>query len=165
MLEDCEAHHVICRAMPMTTPASPWLPTRLICLGQPGDMPRMIETSKMLLEPCSAPLRYTTLSHRWREGHPLRLTTETQRQLSEGVPWHDIPKTFADAMHVTRFPAVEYIWIDSLCIIRGDTGDWERDCTRMADVYRHGYCNIEATDSYGGCFSVPRFDSVLPCGY
>ncbi|KAK4233304.1 heterokaryon incompatibility protein-domain-containing protein [Achaetomium macrosporum] len=153
MLENCEAHHEKCKVAPKMT--APWLPTRLIFLGKPGHMPRLIETPGMLLEPCSAPPRYTTLSHCWGEAHPLKLTTQNRLQLSDGIPGHDIPKTFADAMEITRSLGLEYIWIDSLCIIQDDKRDWEYECTQMADVYRHGYCNIatlEAADSRAGCF-------------
>ncbi|KAK3305013.1 heterokaryon incompatibility protein-domain-containing protein [Chaetomium strumarium] len=154
MLEDCEAHHEICKASRMAT--GPWLPTRLVFLGKPGHNPRLVEAPEMRLEPSSLPLRYTTLSHRWGKTHPLKLTMENRCQFSNGIPCQDIPKTFADAMEITRFLGLEYIWIDSLCIIQGDERDWERECARMADVYRHGYCNIaalEAADSHGGCFS------------
>jgi hypothetical protein len=139
----------------MTT--APFLPTRLVFLGKPGNNPRLIETANMRLEPSSSPpLRYTTLSYRWGKVHPLKLTTETRCQLSYGIPCQDLPKTFADAIEITRSLGLEHIWIDALCIVQDDERDWERECTRMADVYRHGYCNVaalEAEDSHGGCFS------------
>jgi hypothetical protein len=58
-------------------------------------------------------------------------------------------------METTKILGLEYLWIDSLCIVQDDSDDWQRECTQMAEVYRYGYCNIaalEATNSYGGCF-------------
>ncbi|KAK3308346.1 heterokaryon incompatibility protein-domain-containing protein [Chaetomium strumarium] len=162
MLEKCEAHHEKCQTTPPTT-TGPRLPTRLIFLGKPGEMPRLIETSEKLLVPCSPPLRYTTLSHCWGEVHPPKLTSENRRQFYNGIRGQELPKSFTDALNITRFLGIEYIWIDSLCIIQGDKEDWEHECTRMADVYRNSYCNIaalEATDSRGGCFQ--RRDLTLP---
>jgi hypothetical protein len=112
-------------------------------------MPRLVEASEVLLESCTTTLpRYTTLSHCWGTSiPPLKLTQENRCQFYDEIRQDQIPKTFSDAMTVTRLLGIEYIWIDSLCIIQGDTEDWEREVTRMADVYRHGYCNMAALDA------------------
>jgi hypothetical protein len=85
----------------------------------------------------------------------LKLTTENRFDLKKGIPPSNIPKTYMEAMETTKSLGLEYIWIDSLCIIQDDPDDWQRECTEMAEVYRHGHCNIaalEAADSHGGCF-------------
>lgn len=71
------------------------------------------------------------------------------------IPWITLPKTFRDAIEVTRNIGIKYIWIDSLCIAQDDQEDWERESSTMASVYERCYLNISATDSNdstGGCF-------------
>ncbi|KAI8941757.1 hypothetical protein NX059_002962 [Plenodomus lindquistii] len=59
----------------------------------------------------------------------------------------ELPKTFQDAVRVTRAVGIPYLWIDSICIIQyGDNkADWDREAARMKDVYSGAYCTIAAT--------------------
>jgi hypothetical protein len=69
-----------------------------------------------------------------------------------------LPKTFKDAVVITRKLRIQYLWIDSLCIIQDDQEDWEREAAKMASVYHNSEVTIAATtanDSGGGCF-VPQ---------
>lgn len=45
---------------------------------------------------------------------------------------------------------VEYIWIDSLCIIQDSEDDWRMKSARMGDVYKYASCNIAATEAKDG---------------
>ncbi|OTA99473.1 hypothetical protein M426DRAFT_49407, partial [Hypoxylon sp. CI-4A] len=100
---------------------------------------------------------YMTLSHCWGvSGEILKLTMDTyEDRLKNGFSYAELPKTFQDAIRLSRFLHIDYIWIDSLCIIQGSKEDWMRESITMADVYRHSKCNIAATASSGpmeGCF-------------
>lgn len=58
-----------------------------------------------------------------------------------------------DAVEVTRRIGVQYLWIDSLCIIQDDRNDWEDQSSRMADIYKNAYLTLAADaspDSSGG---------------
>ena len=37
--------------------------------------------------------------------------------LFDGIASRELPQTFTDAIEITRKLGVDYIWIDSLCII------------------------------------------------
>lgn len=66
----------------------------------------------------------------------------------------DLPRTFADAVKITRQFEIRYLWIDSLCIIDNEE-DWRRESASMNKVYRNSWLNIAATgfqDPNGGCF-------------
>jgi hypothetical protein len=66
-----------------------------------------------------------------------------------------LPKTFHDVVLITRFLNVQYLWIDSLCIVQDDILDWEVEAAKMASVYAGVYLTIAASgakDSNGGCF-------------
>jgi hypothetical protein len=75
--------------------------------------------------------------------------------LSLEISPQQLPKTFADAIEITRNLGVDYIWIDSLCIIQDDEDDWRRETALMEHVYGGSYLNIaaaSATSVHGGCW-------------
>jgi hypothetical protein len=50
---------------------------------------------------------------------------------------------------------VEYIWIDSFCIIQDDRLDWEEQAESMASIYQNSFITLAATtslDNESGCF-------------
>ncbi|KAG4433188.1 hypothetical protein IFR05_011323 [Cadophora sp. M221] len=64
-----------------------------------------------------------------------------------------------DAIEVAKRLGLRYLWIDSVCIIQDDEEDWERESSKMADVYQNSYITIAATcaaDSSVGMFSIAR---------
>lgn len=66
-----------------------------------------------------------------------------------------MPKTFQDAVQVTRQISVRYLWIDGLCIIQGDAGDWTQESKRMGSIYQEACLVIAAsgaTSPEDGCF-------------
>lgn len=61
-----------------------------------------------------------------------------------------LPPNFVQAIQLTRFLQVKYIWIDALCIKQGtedEGGDFHHEAHRMHHVYRNSYCNLAAADS------------------
>ncbi|KAL7623679.1 hypothetical protein AAE478_005231 [Parahypoxylon ruwenzoriense] len=80
-------------------------------------------------------------------------TTKNLSAYLECIPWSDVPATFRDAILLARRLEIQYIWIDSLCIIQDSQLDWERESSKMADIYRNSYLTIAASasrDSTGG---------------
>jgi len=57
---------------------------------------------------------YAALSHCWARLTPLTLTTSNLATLKRGIADSELPKTFRDAVSVTRSFQYRYIWIDSL---------------------------------------------------
>jgi hypothetical protein len=71
------------------------------------------------------------------------------------IPFKELTKTFKDAIHTTRFLGLQYLWIDSLCILQDDPNDWIRESFSMSDVYGGATINIAASgavDGSEGCF-------------
>jgi len=158
-VSDCVQKHEKCKH---EENSQPMLPTRLIYVGISRDQAvRVLHTEKL---PEKTP--YITLSHCWGNVHEVpvfRLITETAADLAKGVPLSGLPKTFQDAVCISRALGVQYIWIDSLCIVQDSKEDWQKESLLMGSVYRHAYCNIAATrasNSQAGCF-VERSTKVL----
>jgi hypothetical protein len=82
------------------------------------------------------------------------LLKENLSALSITIPLQQLPKIFADAMEITRKLEVDYIWIDSLCIVQDDEDDWRGETAVMEHIYGGSYLNIaasSATSVHGGC--------------
>jgi len=62
----------------------------------------------------------------------------------QGIEWSDLPPLFQDAMAITRKLGIQYLWIDSLCIIQDDDEDWNEQATQMSQVYSGSYLNLAA---------------------
>ena len=63
-------------------------------------------------------------------------------------------RNFQDAITISRKLGIQYVWIDSLCIIQGDAQDWEIEAAKMASIYNSAYLVVAATatpDGSGGC--------------
>jgi hypothetical protein len=64
--------------------------------------------------------KYCTLSHCWGGEHNYVTTRANLEKRQEAFRLEEMPKTFRDAVVVTRALGVSYIWIDSICIIQDD---------------------------------------------
>lgn len=63
---------------------------------------------------------WVALSHCWGKENTFKTTPSTLELHQHGIKWGDLPKTFQDAVLVTRALEISYLWIDSLCIIQDD---------------------------------------------
>ena len=110
------------------------LPARLIHVGASDDQ-RDLFIQNVVPDNCRVP--YVTLSHCWGspEGPcPLMLTSGNASKLSHGIPFNDLPKTFADTVEVIRELGVKYLWIDSLCINQSPTQDWRTKPAKIEGI-------------------------------
>lgn len=90
-------------------------------------------------------------------------TTNSLPRMLEGFDLQDLPQTYADAIAVTRRLGIQYLWIDSFCIIQDDRGDWTIESQKMGDIYEKAYVNIAATGAKDGStgFLDPQRDSIV----
>jgi hypothetical protein len=106
--------------------------------------------------------RYAALSHCWGGRIAAQTTSATHAAFKEQIPWNQLPKTFQDAITFTRNLGLQYIWIDSLCIIQDSRSDWHRESAKMKQVYQGAYITLAATaskNSHSGCFETAAFKS------
>lgn len=151
-IEQCEEQHAICRE-----PSVSQLPTRVIDVVSDTQDPHLFIPSN------GEKARYATLSHCWGKARPLTLTRETLDQYYSGIPFISMPKTFQEAITITRALDIRYLWIDSVCIVQDDKEDWEMESSRMAHIYWNSYLTIaadKAKDSHDGIFH-PDSEKVL----
>ncbi|EEY19276.1 conserved hypothetical protein [Verticillium alfalfae VaMs.102] len=137
LLHECEEEHPACSQV------TGELPRRLLHVG-PAARPDLRVTASF---PEDA--RYIALSHCWGPDAPLTTTWATLTQREEGIEWKDLPRTFQDAITVARQLDVEYMWIDSLCIIQDDEDDWAVESLKMGFIYERAYLTVAAATAAG----------------
>ncbi|KAK3364013.1 heterokaryon incompatibility protein-domain-containing protein [Lasiosphaeria hispida] len=137
-LSDCIETHIDCR-LPTTPPE---LPTRILDLGSPTLRLRITNGE------CG---QYAALSHCWGPIQPdgSRTLLANIDVYKERIAYEALPKTFQDAIQVSRALGYKFLWIDSLCIIQDDQADWVRESSSMALVYGKAHLVIAASSSSG----------------
>jgi hypothetical protein len=121
---------------------------------QPGQVPlptRCLEVSKdnvILRETGGGRGAYIIVSHRWNpETQKCQTTTSNYESRTRGNDFRDLPQMFQDVFTVARELCIQYIWIDSLCIIQeGNKGqDWAREAVKMAGYYQNAILTLSST--------------------
>jgi len=149
-IRDCNEHHSLCRF-----PAGR-LPSKVIDVGEIGIREPSLKVTNGEFG------YYIALSHCWGSDPVIRTTRETLVQHQHQLPMDSLPKTFQDAVIITRKLNMPYLWIDSLCIVQDDVRDWEEQSAIMGQYYSQSYLTIAAAasrDSSGGCFLLRPTDT------
>ncbi|KAI5921040.1 heterokaryon incompatibility protein-domain-containing protein [Camillea tinctor] len=153
-IQDCDSNHAMCRSGNKELSR---MPTRLVDVGHNL---RLVDSVSI------KPSKYVALSHCWgplEQNQKFCTYKNTMGTLKQCIEFSELPPMFRDAITVTRGLGIEYIWIDSLCIIQDDENDWERESSKMEQVFSTAYCTLgasSATSSLQG-FLVDRINR--PC--
>jgi hypothetical protein len=134
----------------------PMLPTRYIHVA--SDPPRLC-----IAESHSQGF-YVALSHCWGNSQQLVTTTVTLPERLKEITMTSMPQTFRDAVLITRELGIEYLWIDSLCILQDSREDRQKESSKMGAIFGNAFLTISAagsTDSTQGIFR-PRTVPSLP---
>jgi hypothetical protein len=127
------------------------LPTRVL------DVRGHVDTDILLVEGNGAHGRYCALSYCWGapEAYHLRTLHSNLSGHMTSISITSLPQTFRDAVALVRALDIDYLWIDSLCIIQDDEQDWDREAAKMGSLYRNAFLVIAAAgseDPTGGLF-------------
>ena len=102
---------------------------------------------------------YVALSHVWGEQRSCMTTLEnimlhrSHGGLERVLAALPTPHAFRDAIDVVRGLGIQYLWIDSLCIIQDSTRAWNLNSRVMDLIYGHAkltICAADGTDSSAG---------------
>ncbi|KAI1618872.1 heterokaryon incompatibility protein-domain-containing protein [Exophiala viscosa] len=115
---------------------------------------------------------YVALSHRWglksKQQMPSRTTLSNLGQQRRGIEFNRLPRTFQDAVTVTRMLGFRYLWIDALCIIQDDPDDWRLQSASMGTIFKHASMTVAVhsarTSAEGFLWrrEVPEYLSIQP---
>ena len=150
-LRRCMHNHENCNAVGTF---GDWAPSRLLDIGPTTDpFPTTIKLRQT--DSWQRSVCYTTLSHCWGSVQPFKLLRSNLRELMDGIFIDALPKTFQDAIYATWRLGIQYLWIDSLCIMQDSKEDWNVESSLMTQVYGRCVLNLAAAssnDCTGGLF-------------
>lgn len=63
---------------------------------------------------------YIALSHCWGTQREYITNIATLEERLSGLDWNSLPKSFQDVVYLARKLNIQYVWIDSLCIVQDD---------------------------------------------
>ncbi|KAH6878052.1 heterokaryon incompatibility protein-domain-containing protein [Alternaria rosae] len=127
------------------------LPARLIDLGggDQGESIRLIETQDTQMQ---SPGLYATLSYCWgtkeQATRQITTTSATLSQRLDSIHFDEMTPVMQDMVRTARVLSIRYIWIDALCIIQDDLGDWTHEAERMGSIYANAFITICAISTY-----------------
>ena len=137
-MKDCKTSHESCKHVD-----EPYLPTRVldISLESSVDPP----TISLLETVADQRGTYCCLSHRWIDGDTPTTTETNLAERRKGIDFRHLPLKYQDAITFARALGIQYLWIDSLCILQEGSSDWLSEAPRMADYYGNAYLTISAS--------------------
>ncbi|KAH9212897.1 heterokaryon incompatibility protein-domain-containing protein, partial [Leptodontidium sp. 2 PMI_412] len=121
-------------------------PTRLLYIGSSdGNAIRLVESDEILNY---RPL-YAAVSHRWVRDPTwmLRTLNQNYKDHLQSISLVKCPGVLQDAVRVTRALGVDYLWMDTLCLIQDSSTDKAKEIGKMGDYYRNAYFTIAASSS------------------
>ena len=137
-IAECTKFHPKC-----AKPKNSSLPTRLVdvlSLSKAGKV-RVVETQSISSD---SGIQYVALSYCWGLTPTLKLEKSTRQALSSGVAIEILPRTMQDAINFTRNINLDWLWVDSLCIIQDSQEDWNREALTMRQVYQDSFLTVAA---------------------
>ncbi|KAK4226737.1 heterokaryon incompatibility protein-domain-containing protein [Podospora fimiseda] len=160
-IDDCRYNHSGCSFMMAEVP----LPTRVLAVGK-------VDWEKVyILESVGGKGRYTALSYCWGGDISSKTTKDNydaRKTGSEGIIVSHLPKTLQDAIAVTRYLGIDFLWVDALCIVQGDQVDWEQESGNMAVVFQNADVVLgadRARDSNDGFLKLSEIKTGIPIAF
>lgn len=99
------------------------------------------------------PLRsyeYVALSHCWSLSEPLRTVKENLAQHRDHISIDAMSAVYKDAILLTWTLNIDYLWIDSLCIVQNDADEWALESVKMGDIYNNAIVVFAAQGAHMG---------------
>jgi Heterokaryon incompatibility protein (HET) len=146
-LHKCLRSHTLCPKQVESR-----LPRRILHLAENGSDSLHVT----LQETNGATGKYACLIHRPGSVKTCKATQSNYIDLLSGIPWSSIPATFQDAMMFCYTLGINYIWIDSLCIVDDDDANsYKHQTLQIPTIYNNSYITLAASAALNddsGCF-------------
>lgn len=134
--KECNTRHTGCVAK------NPKLPRRVLDVGS--------KSKPCLSLHCSSEEevgQYVALTYCWGTSHTPKTFGSNLAEHQHNINFDTLPRTLQDAVVVTRDVGIQYLWIDSLCIVQDDNTDWQAESSKMAAYYTNAYLVIAAAQA------------------
>jgi len=89
--------------------------------------------------------QYIALSYVWGKGREQFMTNQSNLESNKaGIPLEQLSKTIQHAVLCTRRMGLQFLWVDTLCIVQDDSKDKEKELKNMANIYKSALFTISA---------------------
>ena len=139
-LTECHCSHTLCRQEHVE-----FAPHRLLQIASIKN-----EVTVRLVEDWQVVgLKWAALSYVWGGDQSFKSTIASVSKMKAGFGMERLPRTLRDAVTVCRALFLEFLWVDSLCIIQDDPQDLARELASMPQIYRRAWVTISASTAAG----------------
>jgi hypothetical protein len=140
-----------------------FMPKRILDIGAFDDTQEVVQRASFRLiksESIVVKKEYVCLSHWWNfSGQDLLTTRATYNEHQNGIEYGKLGTVYGDTVHALRLLGIQYLWIDSLCIIQDDAEDWETESKMMAKIYSCALFTLARQNASTNYISISRLDA------
>jgi hypothetical protein len=140
---ECDSKHSRCHHNQTAVEIAPSQPTRILNISRIDDT--VYDTIRVVLVPPKDPIRYAALSYCWGGPQANALTALNYESHSRSINISLLPRTIHHAVLVARALNLQYLWVDSMCIIQDSEQDKGVEIGRMDSIYSRAYVTILAS--------------------
>ncbi|ORX92747.1 heterokaryon incompatibility protein-domain-containing protein [Clohesyomyces aquaticus] len=148
-----------------------FVPTRLIDVSPELGSEAVKLVSMLDYEGERKSVKYAALSYCWGTDPFLTTTSSSIKAMHQFILLQRLPRTIQDAIRITRYMGLRYLWVDSLCIVQGTDKaaqyDWLCESWKMGHIYQSAYSTISAENAPAatvGIFNERLMPSGSLCG-
>jgi len=135
-LKECHSSHALCGQKQVD-----FVPRRLLRIESTTE-----KTTVRLVEDLQCHhTRWAALSYVWGGVQSFQTTAASFASMQAGFGAQDLPLTLRDAVTVCIAMSLDYLWVDSLCIIQDDDEDLARELASMPQIYQRAWVTISAS--------------------
>jgi len=135
-LKECHFSHALCGQKQVD-----FVPRRLLRIESATE-----ETTVRLVENLQYDeAQWAALSYVWGGVQTFQTTAASFVSMQAGFRAQDLPPTLQDAVTVCIAMSLDYLWVDSLCIIQDDDEDLARELASMPQIYQRAWVTISAS--------------------
>jgi hypothetical protein len=91
------------------------------------------------------------LSYCWGGSETFKTEKNTLKDYEEFLPVDKLPQTIKDALSLTKAIGLDYLWVDAICIVQGNTQEalkeWKKESQNMGHIYSNAKIVLSATRS------------------
>ncbi|KAF9776740.1 hypothetical protein IL306_005045 [Fusarium sp. DS 682] len=145
-LAECHSGHEDCRPLRIV------MPKRLVYFERAAGPKKSSQQKRFRLKLLPFAVgSYAALSHSWGEQSDdmLKTTRTTEAEFMGNIDWDRLPKTLQDGITVAHEMGLQYIWIDSLCIVQDDKVEKSEEMPKMGGIYANAIITIAGSSSPG----------------
>jgi hypothetical protein len=123
------------------------MPTRILQIQRKFRKMREHLRVRLYIPKAGEYKEYAALSYCWGGDQPLVTTKESLNQRFHRIALDDLPRTILDGVFTCEQLGIEFLWVDSLCIIQDDEDDKAHEIALMPSLFQNSSITFTASSA------------------